>query len=71
MINEITNEAIIALISDHALMRHQYHLRMNTSPVPAPIARSNFHAPSTDDRCAVTTVDARKRKTVAQREIVT
>src|SRR5436190_13403156 len=68
---EMANEASIALISDHALMRHQYQRRMSTSPVPAPIASRNRHAPSTDESCHVTSVDARNRKIVAQRETVT
>src|SRR5512133_1881842 len=59
-IAEITNDASIELISDQALMRHQYQRRISTSPVPAPIASKNFHAPSTDDRRHVTIVESRK-----------
>src|SRR5215467_13716015 len=70
-ISEITKEASIELISDHALMRHQYQRRMRTSPVPAPIASRNFHAPSTDDSCQVTSVESRKSTTVARRDILT
>ena len=44
-IAEIANDASIELISYHALMRHQYQRRMSTRPVPAPIAKRNFHAP--------------------------
>src|SRR5690242_1138582 len=70
-IADIANDASIELISDHALMRHQYQRRMRTRPVPAPIANRNFHAPSTDDRRHVTIVDSRKRSTVAKRDIDT
>src|SRR3954464_5637283 len=68
---ETTNDAIIALISLHALMRHQYQRRIRTRPVPEPRASRNFHAPSTVVRFIVTTTDPRNRKTVAQRETVT
>src|SRR6478736_576528 len=57
---DIANDASIALISDHALMRHQYHRRISTRPVPAPNARRNFQAPSTDESCQVTIVESRK-----------
>src|SRR3954471_11733570 len=70
-IREITNDASIELISDHALIRHQYHRKINTSPVPAPIPSRNFHAPSTDDSCHVTRVEARNRQIVAQRDTPT
>src|SRR5712672_3190079 len=62
---EIANDASIALISDQALMRHQYQRRINTSPVPAPIASRNCHAPATVSSCIVTSTEARKRHTVA------
>src|SRR5262245_4521201 len=68
---EIANDASIELISDHALMRHQYQRRINTRPVPAPMPSRNFHAPSTDESCHVTTVEARKSRTVAQRDTPT
>src|SRR5689334_19229808 len=70
-IDETKNDAIIALISDHALMRDQYHRRMRTSPVPAPSARRNFHACSTEESCDVTPIDAMKRSTVAIRPTLT
>src|SRR5215218_10342177 len=57
---DTTNEVTIALISDHALMRHQYQRRIRTRPVPAPIARRNFQACSTDARCDVTPIAALK-----------
>src|SRR5690349_5803738 len=60
-IAEIANDASIELISDQALMRHQYQRRMRTSPVPAPIASKNFHAPSTDERRHVTIVESKNR----------
>jgi len=63
---EMANEAIIALISDHALMRHQYQRRINTSPVPAPSANKKRQAPSTDDSCQVTSVEPRNKATVAK-----
>src|SRR3990170_2638705 len=56
---ETKNDAVIALISDHALMRHQYHRRISTRPVPAPSASRNLHACSTDESCDVTAIDAR------------
>jgi hypothetical protein len=61
----------MAEISLHALMRHQYHRRMKTSPVPAPRASSSSHAFSTLESCEVTPMDARKRRTVAARETPT
>src|SRR4029078_8817464 len=70
-IAEIANDASIELISDQALMRHQYQRRMSTSPVPAPIASQNFHAPSTAERRHVTSVDIKNNKTVASRDIDT
>src|SRR4029078_3401082 len=70
-IHEIKKDATIELISDQALMRHQYQRRMSTSPVPAPMASRNFHAPSTDERRQVTSVEARKSRTVATRDIET
>src|SRR5690349_17204699 len=70
-ISEMANDASIELISDHALMRHQYQRRMSTRPVPAPMARRNFHAPSTDESCHVTSVDSRNSTTVARRDIAT
>src|SRR5215510_1899984 len=68
---EITSDAIIAVISDHALIRHQYHRRISTRPVPAPSASRKRQAPSTDDSCHVTSVDARKSPTVARRDTPT
>src|SRR6478672_10916838 len=68
---DTTKEAIIALISLHALMRHQYQRRISTRPVPEPSARRNFHAPSTVWRFIVTNTEPRKRNTVAQRETET
>ena len=68
---EITNDAIIALISDQALMRHQYQRRISTKPVPAPSARRKVQAFSTLESCQVTKVEARNSATVAQREIAT
>ena len=59
---DTTNDATIALISDQALMRHQYQRRIRTSPVPAPIASRNFHACSTDESCDVTTIEAMNRQ---------
>src|SRR5262245_49500598 len=70
-ISEIANDASIELISDHALIRHQYHRRMRTRPVPAPMANRNFHAPSTDDSCQVTSVESRNSTTVARRDMLT
>src|SRR5215203_982809 len=63
---ETTNEAIIALISLQALMRHQYHRRMRTSPVPEPSASSSVHMAPTVSICDVTMTDSRNRMTVAQ-----
>src|SRR5262245_48948562 len=65
------NDVTMALISDHALIRHQYQRRIRTSPVPAPRARRNFHACSIELSCQVTTMEARNRKIVAHRETVT
>src|SRR5690242_10216665 len=70
-VSETTNDAIIALISLHALMRHQYQRRISTSPVPEPRARRNFQAPSTVVRFIVIATEQRKSSTVAQRDTVT
>jgi hypothetical protein len=67
----VTSDAIIAEISLHALMRHQYQRRMSTSPVPAPSARRNFHACSTLDRFIVTNTEATNSPTVVQRDTAT
>ena len=40
------DNAIIAEISLHALMRHQYQRRINTVPVPAPVTNKSFQAPA-------------------------
>ena len=45
---EKTAAAESALISDHALMRHQNSRRINTSPAPAPIVIRKRHAPAID-----------------------
>ena len=71
MNSDITKLDDIALISDQALMRHQYQRRISTSPVPAPNASSSSHAFSTELRCIVTRPAARKSPTVVQRETVT
>src|SRR3954463_4030756 len=60
--SEMTAEAHIALISDHAFTRHQNQRNMNTSPAPAPIEIKNFHAPWIDSIC----VDARTAPTVTR-----
>src|SRR5437867_4562735 len=67
----VTNDATIAAISLHALMRHQYQRRMYTSPVPAPSPIRNFHACSTVLSCDVTTIERRKSTTVAARDTAT
>ena len=69
--SDTMNEAVMALISLQALIRHQYQRRISTNPVPEPSARRNFHAPSIVLSCMVTSADARNRKTVASRETVT
>ena len=66
-----TSDATMALISDHALMRHQYQRRMSTSPVPAPRARRKRHAPSMLVRKKVTPSDASMRRMVAHRDTLT
>src|SRR5512132_2122892 len=66
-IAETMNEVIIALISDHALIRHQYQRRISTSPVPAPSASRNLHARSPESSCGGTAIEARNRDTVAIR----
>src|SRR3982750_4758262 len=67
----VTNDATIAEISLHALMRHQYQRRMYTKPVPAPSPIRNFHACSTELRFIDTMIESRNRTTVAARETVT
>ena len=41
---EVIIDADIAAISDQALIRHQNHLSIRTSPTPAPMDQRNFHA---------------------------
>src|SRR3954471_23426915 len=60
--------AIMAEISLHALMRHQYQRRISTSPVPAPRASKSSHAFSMLESCDVTASDAKNSSTVVQRE---
>jgi hypothetical protein len=61
----------MALISDQALIRHQYQRRMKTRPVPAPSPINSFHPCSTLLRYAMTPSDASIRTTVAIREATT
>ena len=68
---ETTNDVAIALISLHALMRHQYHRSMYTSPVPAPSPISTRHAFSTELSCDVTAIESRKSTIVAARDTPT
>src|SRR5215207_1653378 len=70
-VTDTTNEAIMALISLQALMRHQYHRRMSTRPVPEPSARSSSHIAPTVSICEVTTIDSRNRITVDHRDTET
>src|SRR2546423_5879473 len=70
-ISDTMKEAVIALISLHALMRHQYQRRIRTRPVPDPRASRNFQAPSMVLSCIVTNAAARNRNTVAARETAT
>ncbi len=49
------NDAAMALISDQAFTRHQYHRRMKTRPVPAPRPISSFQPCSTLLQVAMTT----------------
>src|SRR5689334_14080521 len=70
-INDTMKDAIIALISLQALMRHQYQRRISTRPVPDPRASRNFQAPSIVLSCIVTSAHARNRNTVAARETAT
>src|ERR1041385_1386766 len=69
--SEARNDTTIALISLHALIRHQYQRRMSTRPVPAPIASKNFHAFSTEESCDVTMIESRNSTTVATRPTFT
>src|SRR5438445_13717021 len=69
--SDTMKEAVMALISLHALMRHQYQRRISTRPVPDPRANRNFHAPSIVLSCIVTRADARNRNTVAMRDTAT
>ena len=43
-LREMVAAAVMAAISDQALMRHQYQRRMKTRPAPAPSASRNFQA---------------------------
>ena len=43
-VREMVAAAVMAAISDQALMRHQYQRRMKTRPAPAPRASRNFQA---------------------------
>ena len=65
------NDIIIADISDHAFIRHQNQRKMYTEPVPAPIARRNFHAPAIVSICDVTNPDKITNTTVEIRATVT
>src|SRR2546426_8076596 len=45
-------------------MRHQYHRRIRTEPVPAPIAKMKRHPASTEPRNCITPTAASIRTTV-------
>ena len=62
--SDTMNEAVMALISLQALIRHQYQRRRRTAPVPAPVTRSSFHAPAIDSMWRVTQADAMVSATV-------
>src|SRR6185437_4115416 len=61
-------EMIIALISDQALIRHQYQRRISTRPVPDPNASRNSHILATESTRHATTADRRKSAMVVHRE---
>src|ERR687890_1158460 len=61
----------MALISDQAFTRHQYHLKMKTSPVPAPSPIRSFQPCSTLLRKLITTRDNTISTPVASREAIT
>ena len=50
----MTMEAIRADISDQAFIRHQNHLSMSTSPMPADIGIRNSHAAVIESICNAT-----------------
>ena len=62
------NAVIIAEISLHALIRHQYQRSSSTSPVPAPVTSSIFHAPAMEVRKNVTTMETMVSRTVVHFE---
>ncbi len=68
---DTTTEAVIAEISDQALILHQNQRRIYTEPVPAPRANSNFHAPAMLSIWEVTTAPANTIPTVVQRAAFT
>src|SRR5215212_5187163 len=61
---ETTAAVIIADTSDHALTRHQNQRNNSTVPVPAPVTRSNFHAPPIDSMKNVMITEAIMSNTV-------
>ena len=63
--------ALIAAISLHALMRHQNHRRMNTSPAPAPIAIRNLQADEIESMYSVATPESNAHNNVATRDAFT
>src|SRR5580704_12452540 len=68
---ETTSDPIIALSSDQALILVQYHRRMSTNPVPAPIASKYFCTRSIDESCVVTAMATANNPIVASREAAT
>src|SRR5437588_12312935 len=69
--SDTSADTIIALISDQAFTRHQYHLKISTSPVPEPSASRNSQAPFTLSSCQATTAEARKSAIVVTRDTET
>ena len=61
----------MALISDQALMRHQYQRRMSTSPRPADAVRMSPHAPAIVSSCVVTRMPMMARRNVTTRDTFT
>ena len=63
-IADTTNDVTIALISDHALMRHQYQRRIRTRPVPDADCEEKSPRAARRSRAAdVTPIEAMNRNT--------
>src|SRR5262249_2722875 len=69
--SEVINATTMAVISLHALIRHQYQRSRYTAPVPALSSRTHCQPACMEASCAATMAAQITRKTVTNRETST